>query len=262
MIGGEHPAAGYEARVTAASRRATAAMVALGLSGLVRVYNLPVRLWQSGLLHDVQAGRHPGDAVLATSDELVRCGALAQLAVFVVTATLFLRWLHGTVALTRALGGEALGFTPRDAVSGFLLPFVNFQRPYQVARDLHDHLAPDAVPDARPLARTDASMGYREVALVAPPAPVKIPHAAIGAWWAAFWIGNVIANIAARQPADTVDSLLVANAMNSAADAVEIVSAALAVLMVRGLDARLQERFRRVRHNTPEALAAAGVTIA
>lgn len=236
-------------------------MIALVITALVRVYNLPVRMWQSSLLHDAQSGNHPGDAALATSDQLVGFGAMAQLAVFALTATLFLRWLHKTVELTRALGGDTLRFTPKDAVWGFIIPFVSFQRPYQVVRDVHDHLAPDAVPDAQAIARTDESMGYRQVALDAPPAPVKIPHAAIGAWWATFWIGNVIANIAARQSATTIDSLLAANVMNSAADAVEIVSALLAVVMVRGLDARLQERYRRVRHNTPETLQAAGVTI-
>ncbi len=261
MNGSEHPAAAYGAEVAKASKRATGAMVALGITTLVRVYNLPVRMWQSGLLHDVQAGNSPGQATLELSDTLVGFGALAQFAVLVLTATLFLRWLHLTVRLTRSLGGDTLRFTPKEAVWGFIIPFVNFQKPYQIVRDVHDHLAPDMVPDAQVIVRADASMGYREVAMEAPPAPVKIPHAAIGAWWGAFWIGNIIANIAARQTGSTIDALLTSNALNSLADAVEMVSAILAVLMVRGLNARRQERYRRVRHNTPETLQAAGVVI-
>ncbi len=76
-----------------------------------------------------------------------------------------------------------------------------------------------------------------------------------------FWIGNVIANIASRQHGETLGDLVVRNDLNSAADAVEVVSAVLAVLVVRGVTARLDERYRRTRHNPVEALTAAGITL-
>ena len=261
MTNGEHPAEAFEAQVTSAQRRAKLAMGALVATVLVRLYNIPVRLWQSGLVHDVQAGRSPGQEVLALSDSLAQMGALAEIAILLVTGVLFLRWLHQTVTLTRALGGDTLRFSPRDAMLGFIVPFWNIQRPYQIVRDVHDHLAPDAIPEPPVMVKSDDTMGYRQVAMIAPPPAVSLPHASIGAWWTFFWIGNILANIAGRQQGETLDALLVANTLNNVADAVDIVAASLGVLMVRGINARLVERFRRIRHNPVEALAAAGVEV-
>ena len=59
----------------------------------------------------------------------------------VATGTLFLMWLHRVVKVTRALGGDTLRWSPKDAVLGFIIPFINIARPFQVMRDVHDHLA-------------------------------------------------------------------------------------------------------------------------
>jgi len=261
MTIGEHPAEAFEAGVKTAQHRATLAMLALGATVLVRLYNIPVRLWQSSLVSDLHSGATPDLAAIGRSDSLAQTGALAELGVLLFTGVLFLRWLHTTVTLTRALGGDTLRFTPRDAVLGFIIPFLNIQRPYQVVRDVPDHLAPDAVPEPPVTVTADASMGYREVAMVAPPPPIKLPHASIGAWWGFFWIGNILSNVAARQHGNTVESLLLGNTVNNLADAVDVVGASLGVVMVRGLTARLVERYRRVRHNSPEALRDAGVEV-
>jgi len=261
MNSGEHPAEALEASVRVAQRRATIAMGALVATVLVRVYNIPVRLWQSGLVHDVQAGNSPGQEVLASSDSLVQMGAIAQLLVLAVTGVVFLRWLHRTVKLTRALGGDTLRFTPRDAMLGFIVPFWNIQRPYHIVRDVHDHLAPEAVPEPPVQVHAGESMGYRQVAMVEPPPPMKLPHASIGAWWGFFWVSNIISNVAGRQHGTGLDDILLVNTLNNVADGVDIVAASLGVLMVRGVNARLQERYRRIRHNPPEALQAAGIEL-
>lgn len=260
-MNGEHPAAAFEADVRTAQRRAKLAMGALVATVLVRLYNIPVRSWQSGLVNDVQAGRSPGLEALAQSDSLVQSGALVEVAILLVTGVLFLRWLHKTVSLTRALGGDTLRHTPRDAMLGFIIPFWNIQRPFQIVRDVHDTLSPEAVPEPPVTLTVDETMGYRQVGMTAPPPPANLPHASIGAWWGFFWIGNLLSNFAARQQGETLDALLAANTISNVADAVDIVAASLGVLMVRGIDARLVERFRRVRHNSPEALQAAGVSV-
>lgn len=262
MHSGEHPAQALEGDVRKAHGRARVAMAALVVTALIRVYNVGARWWQSGLVQEAQAGRTPEQAVLERSDALVQVGAVFTLLILVVTGVVFLRWLHKTVALTRALGGDTLRFTPKDAVLGFIVPIWNISRPYQVVRDVHDHLAPDAVPEPQVQVRADDAMGYRQVAMVAPPQAVKVPHASIAAWWGFFWVGNIFANIAGRQQGQTLDSLLMANTFNNISDVIDVVAAALGVLMVRVLDARLAERFRRVRYNRPEDLQAAGIEIA
>lgn len=258
---GNHPAARFEADLHTVQGRATAAMIALGLTAVSRIFSIPVQLWQSSLLRDAQYGSTPSQESLQLSDTLMSTSALATLALLIVTGVLFLRWLHKSVALTRALGGDTLRWTPREAVTGFIIPFINIARPYQIVRDLHDHLAPDVVPEPAAQAVADASTNYREVRLEAPPPPVKLPHAAIGAWWGFFWVGNVFANIAARTTGEDISTFIARNTLNTISDSFDIVSATLAVVMVRGVTARLAERYRRVRYNSPEALHAAGIDL-
>ena len=261
MASGAHPAEAFEAEVAVATRRARLAAGALVLTVLVRVYLIPVRVWQTSLVPPARAGAPPDLATAERSDLLVQGGVIASLAILLVTGVLFLRWLHRTVKLTRALGGDGLRFTPRDAVLGFVIPFLNFKRPFEVVRDTHDQLAPDAVPEPPMQVQADELGGYRQVAMRAPPPPAQLPHASIGAWWGFFWASNLVANFASRQEGHGIDDLLFANTLGIIADGLDIIAASLGVLMVRGVSARLVERYRRVRHNPPEALQAAGIVI-
>lgn len=258
---GQHPAEPHAGDVDVARSRATWAMILLGLTAAHRAVTVPITLWQNTLGEAIKRGEPPTPETLATSDALLQLAAVTQLALLVATGTLFLMWLHRVVKVTRALGGDTLRWSPKDAVLGFIIPFINIARPFQVMRDVHDHLAPDVLPEPPvQIAPSDLS-GYRGVEVKPPPPPAKLPHASIGAWWGAFWVGNVFGNVAARQTGDGIDALLARNSLNALSDAIDIVSAVLAVVVVRGVTARLVERYRRARHNPPEALAAAGVTV-
>jgi hypothetical protein len=256
-----HPAEPWEPLVTAVRRRAVAASVALGLTVASRVYEVPAYLYRVSLLQRVQGADMPAQATLEFSDTLVQTGAIAQLVLLVVTGTLFLRWLHLLTKVTRGLGGDTLRWQPGEACWGFVIPFLNITRPYQVVRDLHDHLAPDVVPEPQAQVVAGDLSGYRGVEVKAPPPPVKLPHAAIGAWWGTFWVGNLFANFAGRVHTNDVSGLMLSDSLSIVSDSLDVVSAALAVVMVRGVTARLAERDRRVRHNPAEVLAQAGVTI-
>lgn len=256
-----HPAEPYAADVQTIRRRGLFAMIALALTLGQRLFSSSVALWQDSLLHRLHGEAPPTQDVLELSDTLTGLNGIAQLVLLVLTAVLFLRWLHLCVRLTRALGGETLTWTPRDAMWAFFIPFVNCVRPYRVIRDVHDHLAPDLVPEPPVQVIADGTTGYRDVKLVVPPPPMKLPHAGIGAWWATWWIGNILNNISARTKGTDVDDLLVRNGLTIAADWADIVCALLALLLVRALTMRVLERFRRVRHTPAEQLAAAQITI-
>jgi len=258
---GQHPAEQHAGDVDVARSRATWAMILLGLTAAQRAVTIPLTLWQSSLGDAVRRGEPPPQESLERSDQLIQLAGVAQLALLVATGTLFLMWLHRTLKVTRALGGDTLRWTPKDAVWGFIIPFINITRPFQVMRDVHDHLAPEVLPEPPVQVQSSELSGYRGVEVKAPPPPVQLPHASIGAWWGFFWVGNVFGNIAARQTGTTIDAVLARNALNAVSDAIDIVSAVLAIVVVRGVTARLVERYRRARHNPVEALAAAGITI-
>lgn len=237
-------------------------MGALALTALHRLLMLPARAWQGRLLAQIERGERVDMQQAQLSDGFLNMGTAAQMILLVVTATLFLMWIHRLTRVTRALGGDTMRWLPKDAVWAFIIPVVSIARPYQVVRDLHDQLTPELVPEPVAQVTATATDGYRGVTVVEPPRATALPASRVGAWWGAFWVGNVVANIASRQHSTEVGALAVGNILNAVADGIEVVSAVLAVLVVRGMTARLQERFRRMRHAAPEQLAAAGFTVA
>lgn len=260
-----HPAERFESDVRAVRRQAGFAAIALACSAGIRLFNLAVHVWQNALIETTLTGRAEGRAppmaALQLSDTLTHSGAIAMIVLFIVTATLFLRWLHGLIRLTRVLGGVGMRWSASDGVWAFFIPIVSFKRPYEVLRDVYAELNPGTVPEPVARAVVDQTTGYREVNMQAPPPATRLPDASIGAWWAAFWMGNIIGNIAARAEGSGLDALSNQNVMSATADSVEAFSAVLAILVVRGVTARLVERYRRVRHNPPEVLAAAGISL-
>jgi hypothetical protein len=216
--------------------------------------------WQNSLLGRFKQGESISQEALKQTDSLVRTGGIGQLILLLITAVLFLRWLHRLTALARPLGRGYMRWTPRDAVLAFFIPFVNIFRPYEVLRDLHNRLTPDFLPEP-PDQTVVEDADYRGVRIASPPPPVRLPHAAIGAWWGAFWGGNLLANIASRIHPTTVDGLMGFNSLSMVSDAVDILSAGLGIVVVRGVTARLLERFRRVRHNPVEVLRENGLDL-
>jgi hypothetical protein len=255
QIGGEHPAARYESEVRTAQRRAVLAAVLLVLMEASRVISVPALLWQLELIRQML-----DDQAWSLSFFLSLAGA--RLLLLLATGVCFLRWVHKVTALTRALGGETLRWTPRQAVLGFIIPFLNFVRPYQVMRDLHAHLAPDAVPAPPMQVRADETTGYRQVELKAPPPPKRLPHAFVGAWWGCFVAGKILVDIAPLSHRLGYPATAARSPLFSLAALLEIAATVFTVLMVRAVTARLQERFRRLRHTPVEALQAAGITVA
>lgn len=257
----QHPAARCQAQLETVLRRARFVSPALTAAIAIRVFAIVVLLWQNRLVGAVNSPTPPTRATLELSAVLAQTGAIGLLALLVVGGVLFLQWLHATVKLTQALGDRSFPWSAKDAVLGFIIPLANVARPYQVMRDLHDALAPDLVDEPNVQVRAAETAGYRQVEFHAPPAARSLPHASIGTWWTFFWIGNVVAYVAARQSGTTIDDIVARNVANVCADAIEIVSAGLAVLVVRAVTARVAERYRRIRHTSVDALQAAGIVI-
>ena len=110
--------------VVDAPARLGAQVAALGVTVLTRFVQIGIQRWQSGLISAVQAGSPPSQETLEFSDRVVQLGALTQLVVLLITGIVFLRWLHGATRCTRALGGDTLRWTPKEAVTGFIIPFL------------------------------------------------------------------------------------------------------------------------------------------
>jgi hypothetical protein len=255
-----HPAEAIEPSVRSAEGRAKFAIAALSLTLASRLFNIGTAVAQNALIDQVQGGAQVEHARLVASDSMVAAAAVVQLALLVATAVLFLRWLHRTSATARMLGALLL-HSPKDAVWAFFIPFVNLRRPYEVLKNVHDALLDPSLPEAQAMMVADGAGGYRSVQVQAPPPPIALPAAAVGAWWGTYCLSGFIANGASRMNDSTLADIASRNVGTMISACFDIVSAVLAILVVRGVTARLSERYRRVRHNTPETLQAAGVVL-
>lgn len=231
-----------EASVRRLDARARFTRGALVATLLARVWDVLMRGWSVSLIRSYQAAEHDAREALmpqlAQADRLVTLGAFAIGALYLVTAVAFLLWVHSLVALARSLGGEALRWTPAQAVLGFLIPLLNWFRPYQVLRDVHETLALALAPEPSPFPHAGG-------AARAAPATTAF-RVLLGAWWGAFLLSNVVASAAsAARDSQRVEGILAQYHTAALASVIAIVAAALALRVIAGLSARLRERARR-----------------
>jgi protein TonB len=124
---------GLSRAVVALYAVATGLTLAMPLILVWQVYGL---LWTSG--PDAWSGSPPSGAVV-----LARVGVLRPLflklwwtRLLLITAAnvAFAAWLFSVLKILKAAGAR-LRFAPHWAITGFLVPFLNFVRPYQVVAD-------------------------------------------------------------------------------------------------------------------------------
>ncbi len=148
---------------------------------------------------------------------------LAQLLAFLTTAIVFLRWWHRAYRNLTWLGASKPRYTPGWAVGYWFVPFLNLLRPYQIAKELWIGSAP------------------RAAAIQQPPSPST---AVVAAWWAVWILNGFVGQLLLRaalktELADpTLADLLRTNATNIVGDVGGVISAALAICVVRGIDIR------------------------
>lgn len=268
----DHPAQRYDRPVAALRTRATLAVGGLFVSLVARGWDVGTRQWSIGLLQTLLTTNDPlhraTQSQLEFADRLVNLGASVIGPAFVLTAILFLRWVHGLVKLTRQLGVDGLVWTPSRAVWGFIIPVISLIRPFQVLRDVQQGLDPNEITPPPPRVERDAQTDYRSVALAIPPLANRLPSSFLGAWWASFMLGsvatrvtNAFSNIDKSGTGNRIESVVTSYHAAMFSSAVLVVAAAFAILVVRSLTARLEERFRRIRHSTPESLSAQGIAL-
>jgi hypothetical protein len=157
-------------------------------------------------------------------------GAL-QVVPLIATAVLFLVWIHRAHRNLPALNASGLKYSPGWAVGGWFIPIMNLWRPYQVTAEIWKASDPESVdPEGQTWQMVSVSPLLR--------------------WWWAFWIiGGVIGWFSLRfvfQEPEDLELLRMQSLAEVAADAMGIVTAVLAMLVVAHIDARQEEKNRRL----------------
>jgi hypothetical protein len=146
----------------------------------------------------------------------------------------YLAWLYRAVANTMLLRAP-IKWAPGKAVAAYFIPFIGLYRPYQVMKALHAASDPTTLHDA-PTFRDRPVEGYREPVREPLPTPRWSYPAPIGAWWILYnlrWVWSFFVEEFARTAA-------------IAGMVTELAAAVMCALVVRSVDARQRERFRRL----------------
>jgi len=160
-----------------------------------------------------------------------RVAMLAELEIplLLVTAIVFLRWLHRCYSNLRTLGIAGSRFTPGWAVGYWFIPFLNLVRSKQILDDLWRATDRAAQP-----ARDG---GWR-----------TLPTTATTGVWLGVWIaGAVVERIAASIHLNTFSDLVAQNSWFFAATALQIAAAVCMYRLVRSLTQRQEAQASALR---------------
>ena len=150
------------------------------------------------------------------------------LVLFIITAILFLMWIHRAHRNLPSFRIEGLQYSPRWAVGGFFVPFLNLVRPFQVTKEIWK--ASDPTTDIAD------SVAWQS----APTSPIII------SWWLLFLISGILGQIMLRLSlqAETLGELLTIGWLTLVTDAVDIPAAILAIMIIRNIDSRQEQKNR------------------
>lgn len=157
------------------------------------------------------------------------------LILFIITGILFCMWIHRAHRNLPSLGVSGLKYSPAWAVGGFFVPILNLFRPFQVTTEIWK--ASDPTTDI------NDSLAWQN----APTSPL------IAFWWILFIITGILGYILLRVSlqAETLSEMLTASWLTFVLDTMDIPAAVLAILVVRNIDLRQEEKSQRLIAHVP-----------
>ncbi|MDQ3920581.1 MAG: DUF4328 domain-containing protein [Acidobacteriota bacterium] len=189
-------------------------------------------LLQLSMLSDVAAGVRYTRSQLQSNDLRQAAITVLCLIVYVALAAVFLLWVHRAYRNLRALGNpeRLLNHSPGWAVGSFFIPLVNLYLPYKIVREIWDLSDPNV--------RTQDDLMFSQ--------PGGSPLLVV--WWLSWIAVNIVGSIIFQLGlgARSLDTLLWMTKGLIIMRALNVVAAVLALLVVRQIDRRQEERSRHV----------------
>lgn len=156
---------------------------------------------------------------------------------YLACAVAFLFWIHRAYSNLTALGNSKahLSYSPTMAVVWFLIPLANLIMPYLVSKEIWNK--------SDPAIRTEDDMAFTP-----PESPMLLT-----VWWLAWVTSNVFGNLAGRfiDESPTPDTLAWATKVDMLSQALSILAAVLAILVVNAIQRRQEARSEHVLYESP-----------
>lgn len=153
--------------------------------------------------------------------------------VSIVLIISFLMWIYRAHSNLMALGAGGLKYSPGWAVGWYFVPFMNLVRPYKVMSELWR--------------ASDPSIDSREVLSW----KNQWEDPLVLLWWISFMGGNVLGKISESMSGDSLGSIYQSNGMMMASNGVHIFAAIMAILIIKTINKRQTEKYRRVTESRP-----------
>lgn len=219
--------------------RATAVTVLFAAYICVSALAIVSNFMQLSLLSEAASGGITPEQA-ASNDTRQLAVTVISILIFVTLAVAFLVWLHRVMKNLPALGNpkSRIEYTPGWAVGSFFIPFANLFMPYRAVSEAWNK--------SNPLVRTEEGLSF---------AP-RSTNGLLTAWWVCWIAFGVVGRVASRLQSNAEDTgtLITVTWFMVVTNVFAILSGVLAVLVVRGLDRRQEERSRNVTyasHTTP-----------
>ena len=220
--------------ISAAARaRWTIALLAVWI--FLDVVAIVSDLAQAGLVTRALSGAPVTRADAASNDSRQYFIAVLQLIVYVATAVAFLMWFSRSYSNVSVLSTTPRSYSSAWAVGSFFIPFLNLVRPFRITRELWQLSDADA-----PRWKTPPVLGW---------------------WWGVWLLSGALGQLAlmfsrhARSPQD----LLTVSYLSIASNAGWIAAAALAIAVVKGIEAAQVRHPKAVERSTFVRVPAPGV---
>ena len=208
--------------------RARVTIILLAATIVLSLVNVISGYLQINLLSDAVAGVEISEERVTLNDLREMAVALLSVLVYIATVVAFSMWIHRAYSNLPALGNpkQGLEYSPRWAVGGFFIPFANLVIPFKVTREIWNKSDPNI--------RSDDDFMFAQ--------PASAPL--VGVWWTFWIITNVADNIVFRlsRGAETPETLLWLTKLGIGAAVLEIPAAIFAIMVVREIDRRQEER--------------------
>jgi hypothetical protein len=186
---------------------------------------------QYNLLNSALAGAEITQSAAEANDTFYGIAGFLQVTAFILTAVFFLMWLYRAHKNLVPLGSSNLQYSPKWAVGGFFVPFLNLVRPYQVAKEIFQNSIPPE--DSFIFSNSDYKAPSENI---------------IKNWWGSFIIMSFAGNFAGRyyMRAESIQEILSATNVNMVADCLSVVAAILAIKMVKSIDSLQLNRHQSI----------------
>lgn len=189
--------------------RAQAVTVVLVITAVVCVGAVISDVLEWRLMDRIIAGEEVTDAEATSNDTRQGTIGLVQMALFIAGAVVFIRWMYGAYRNLDLVAPGERRYSPGWAIGSWFVPIMAFFRPKQMINDIWRAGGRDT---------QEAQPGFLLLS-----------------WWLLWLLSSWIVNAAARSymSADTASEIKTGTILYLVSDAMSIVCAILAILVVR-----------------------------